>query len=86
MMNKIQMAAKLYDTRDTMKKFWKDEYAAKIAAYKPYIEKAMKKYDCDVIPAMIKIVENLQKECPGVGEMSQALIIAAAVEMVDGRR
>jgi hypothetical protein len=61
-MNNVQMAAKLYDTRDTMKRFWKEEYAGKVAEYRHYIEAAMNKYNCDAIPAMIKICSNLQRE------------------------
>lgn len=81
-MNKVQMAAKIYDARDSMKRLFKDDYPAKMTEYRAYIETSMERNDCDALHAMMHIMKGLQK-IDG-SEMNQALIMAAAVEVIEG--
>lgn len=81
-MDQIRLATELYDIRDTMKRFFKDKYPAQVAKYRPYIETSMRKNNLDAIPAMIRIVKRLQ-EIDG-SAMQQALVMAAAVEIITG--
>ena len=64
-MNKIQMAAKLYDARDSMKRLFGDEYPAKITQHRAYIETSMKQNNIDALHAMMRIIyDGEKKEAP----------------------
>ena len=77
----IRLAAQLYDVRDTMRRFLRDKYPAQMAKYKGYIETAKARWSLDTIPAAMRLVAELQKRHDG--SMSQPLVIAAAVEMIE---
>lgn len=81
-LNTIQIAAKLYDARDTMRSFWGEKYPEKVEDYKKYILAAMKKYGCDEMKATMKLVELLQEKEQDSG-MHQALILASYVEIIE---
>lgn len=73
---RVRLAARLYETRDGMRRLYGDAYAAKVAEIRPYIEKIMEARGLDELKAAME----LAKETPGpvVG-----LILATAVEMVE---
>jgi hypothetical protein len=54
-MNKIQMAAKLYNCRDTAKRFYRDTYKQELEPYTHIIKEVMKANDLEEIPALLKI-------------------------------
>lgn len=81
-MNKIQMAAQLYDTRDTMRRFFGDEYPGKVSKYRPYLEAETQNHGGKVLPAMISLVEKLQSNGDG-NEIAMAMMMATAVEMIE---
>lgn len=81
-MNTVQIAAKLYDARDTMRLFWGDHYLAKVNEWKHYIEQAAVKWQCSEMDALMRLVKLLQEKDPASG-MTQALLLAAYVEMVE---
>ena len=73
MNNAVQIAAKLYDARDTMRGFWREKYAEKVADYQRYIRAGMQKYACDEMKATMNLVALLQEKEPDSG-MQQALV------------
>lgn len=81
-MNQVQMAARLYDTRDTMRRLFRDEYQGKVSKYRPYLEAETKNHGGKVLPAMISLVEKLQSKGDG-NEIAVAMMMATAVEMVE---
>lgn len=80
--NEVVLAGKFYHTRDTMRRFFGDQYLVKILEQQELIKRAMIKYQCDEINATMKIVELLQQKVPDSG-MTQALFIAACVELLE---
>lgn len=79
-MNQIQMAAKLYECRDTAKRFFREEYAEKLKPYTHIIQAVMKANKLDVIPALLKISET---ETYNDNGMTQMLFMAATVELIE---
>jgi hypothetical protein len=57
-MNQVQMAAKLYECRDTAKRFFRDEYKAKLEPYTHIIQAVMKANNLEEIPALLKISQT----------------------------
>ena len=79
-MTQVQMAAKLYECRDTAKRFFCEEYAIKLQPYKDLIFAVMKANNIDVIPALLKIS---QTETYNDNGMTQMLFMAATVELIE---
>ena len=79
-MNKVQMAAKLYECRDTAKRFFREEYAEKLKPYTHIIQAVMKANNLEVIPALLKISET---ETYSGNGMTQMLFMAATVELIE---
>ena len=82
-MNKIQIAAKLYDCRDTAKRFFKDEYEVRIEPYKETIKHCQQKLNLEVLPCVIKICNLESVKDNGMATM---LYMAAAVELIEPER
>lgn len=80
-MNTVQMAAKFYEARDTMRSFWTSGYVAQIDEYRRYLEAEMKAQNEGAVPACIKLCTRI-KDMPNAG-MSMALLMAATVEIVE---
>lgn len=78
MEQQIKMAAKLYQCRDTAKRFFKDEFKAKIEPYKQIIIKFNKAKGTDTLESVIEIAQNHITD--GMGQM---MLFAAAVEMIE---
>lgn len=83
-MNQVQMAAKLYDTRDTMRRFFGDKYQEKVNEYRPYLEAEAKNHGGQVLSAMIALCQKLNADGGG-HEIAVAMMMATAVEMVAAR-
>ena len=79
-MNQVQMAVKLYECRDTAKRFFREEYAEKLKPYTQLIQAVMKANKLDVIPALLKISET---ETYNDNGMTQMLFMAATVELIE---
>lgn len=81
-MNQIQMAAKLYECRDTCKKLWGAEWKKQVEFHANIIKAAMQKYKIDnEIEAAIKLVKDCESmDGSGVFAMK---CFAAAVELVE---
>lgn len=79
-MNQVQMAAKLYECRDTAKRFFREEYAEKLKPYTHIIQAVMKANNLDVIPALLKISKT---ETYNDNGMTQMLFMAATVELIE---
>jgi hypothetical protein len=58
----ILLAAKLIKMRDTCRKFYGDGWKAKQDEWKPIIQSAMKKHNCDAIEAGIHMSKVIQGE------------------------
>lgn len=82
MKNVVQIAAKLYDARDSMRAFWADKYPEKMQEWKAIIKITAKRDSLDEMHATMKIVQRLQSMDRDTG-MSQALAFAAYVEIVE---
>lgn len=79
-MNKVQIAARFYDCRDGVRKFFGKEYKSKIDIYMGIIKTVMKANNLDEVSAYLKIMEDISvKENP----ISKLLFTAAIVELVE---
>ena len=82
MEQKIKMAAKLYQCRDTAKKLYGSEFQNKILDYKRYIQACMIKhnYKDEITAAMRLAIDCESVDGSGTGIM---LIMAAYVELIE---
>jgi len=80
MEQQVKIAAKLYQCRDTAKRFFRDEYEAKLKPYKNIIEAHQKKFNLDVLPSVLELCSFESVRDNGMATM---LFMAAAVEMVE---
>ncbi len=80
MEQQVKIAAELYQCRDTAKRFFRDEYEAKLKPYKNIIEAHQKKFNLDVLPSVLELCSFESVRDNGVATM---LFMAAAVEMVE---
>lgn len=76
----IQATAKLYNTRDTAKRFYRDEFPDKILPYKEIIQKVMDENNFEPIFALLKIS---QMEVYKENGFRQMMFIAATVELIE---
>lgn len=74
------MAARLYECRDTAKRFFREEYKAKLELYTYLIQAVMKANNVDEMSALLIIskTETYQEE-----PMRQILFMAAVVELIE---
>jgi len=79
-MNKVQMAAKLYECRDTAKSFYRNEYKTKLQPYIRIVKEVMKANNLDSIPALLLISKTETYQESG---MTQMLFMAAVVEIIE---
>lgn len=79
MEKQIKALAKMYECRDTARRFYRDEYQTKIEPYKEILNKVMQANKCNEIEALVNHIskENVYNENP----MAQMLFIAAVVEV-----
>jgi|688.fasta_scaffold1254114_2 hypothetical protein len=76
----IKIAAKLYECRDTAKKFFRNEYSEKLKPYTHILKQVMAANKLDVIPALLKVAQtNMYQE----NAMGQMLFMAATVELIE---
>ena len=80
METQIKIAARLYEYRDTAKRFFREEYAEKLKPYNELIKQVMKANNLEVLGAILKISETRTYLEDG---MVQLLFLAAAVEMME---
>lgn len=76
----IMITAKLYNYRDTAKRFYGDDFAKKIEPFQKIIKGVMEKEKIETIPALVKISKTEIYESDG---MIQLLFIAAATELME---
>jgi hypothetical protein len=74
----VRIAAKMYETRDAMKSLRGDKWPADFAEYSAFIRRAMEKWNLDTLPACLRICEKMEDR-----PMTQMMLVAAAVEMVE---
>lgn len=76
----INIAAQFYKAQDTMKRFYDDRYEEEIKPFRDAIIEHQKK-GIDPLQFCKRVLERFQKE--GVSGMSQALLLAATVEVLE---
>lgn len=74
----IKAAAKLYQMRDTARRFYKDEWPSKQNEWRPIIEACMKKHGIGELEAGMKIAEDL-----GDHGFSIIIVMATVCEMLE---
>lgn len=79
-MNQVQMAAKLYECRDTAKRFFKEEYKTRLEPYTHIVKQVMKANNIEEIPALLKISKTETYQENG---MAQMMFMAAVVELIE---
>lgn len=79
-MNQVQMAAKLYECRDTAKRFFKEEYKTRLEPYTHIVKSVMKANNLEEIPALLKISQTETYQENG---MAQMMFMAAVVELIE---
>lgn len=80
MEQQVKLAAKLYQCRDTAKRFFRDEYEAKLKPYRNIIEAHQKKFNLEVLPSVLELCSFESVRDNGMATM---LFMAAAVEMIE---
>lgn len=80
METQIKIAAKLYECRDTAKRFFREEYAEKLKPYIAIIKAVMKANQLDELGAILRISKTETYQENG---MAQMMFMAAAVEMME---
>jgi hypothetical protein len=80
MEQQVKMAAKLYNCRDTAKKFFKDEYKSRLDPYTHILKQVMQANSLEVIPALLKISETEMYKENG---MAQMMFMTAVVELIE---
>jgi aminopeptidase C len=80
MEKEIKIAAKLYECRDTAKKFFKELYPEKIKPYVSLINAVAKANNLDKLHAVLKIAELKTINNDGFAMM---MVMAAAVEIIE---
>lgn len=78
----VKVASKLYEARDTMRRFWAERYPTKMEEYQGYIKRKATLEGCDDMKAVMALVKGLQARHEDSG-MSQALLFAAYVELIE---
>lgn len=76
----IKIAAKLYECRDTAKRFFRCEYQEKVEPYKRLITAVMKANELSEIKALLKISETDTYQDNAMGQM---MFMAAVVELIE---
>ena len=79
-MNTVQLAAKLYECRDTAKRFFRDSYKDKIKPYTEIIQAVMKANNLEEIPALLRIS---QTETYNESGFNQMMFMAAVLELIE---
>ena len=79
-MNQVQMAAKLYECRDTAKSFFGDKYPEKLKPFTELIKAVMKANKMDELHALLKLAETKTYQDNG---MNQMMFMAATVELIE---
>lgn len=75
----IQMAGKLYQAREAMKRLGPDIYPARIAEWQKLIKKQMAIANQEPIPSAMVICEMLPESDP----FSRLWVLAAVIEMIE---
>lgn len=75
----VRTAARLYEVRDAMRRLHGERYDARVAEIRPYIEATMERDGVSEIVAATRVAQRVT----GNG-FAVALIVATAVEMVEG--
>lgn len=80
MEKQVKIANKLYECRDTAKRFFKEEFKIKIEPHTHILKQVMKANTCDELQALLMIskTETFQEN-----HFSQMLFFAAAVELIE---
>lgn len=78
----FDVCAKLYRAHDAMKSLHGDDFPAKVAEYRPHVERMMAARKCDTLTAGLILLKRLQEKVP-CSEMNQALLCATIVEMIE---
>jgi len=81
MEKQIKIAAKLYQCRDTAKRFYKDEFKDKIEPYKECIRKYMMNSGKDELLSVMEICEI--DEIKEKGGFAIIMFMAAATELIE---
>jgi hypothetical protein len=80
MEKEIKIAAKLYECRDTAKRFFREKYAERLKPYMHIVQEVMKANELEVLEAILKISKTQTNQEDG---MRQMLFMAAAVELIE---
>jgi len=80
MEKQIKIAEKLYECRDTARRFFRDEYKAKLEPYTSLIKQVMKANNEGELEALLRISKTNTFQDNAFGQM---LFFAAAVELIE---
>jgi len=80
MEKQIKMAAKLYECRDTAKKFLGAEYKERLKPYTQILKATMKANNLEEIPALLKVSQTETYQDNPIGQM---MFMAATVELIE---
>lgn len=82
MTSRVQTAAKMLDTRDTLRGLLGfEQFKLECAQYEPLIRGVMAHDHCSELDAALRLIKLMQKKHDS--DMSQMMVLATAVEMIE---
>lgn len=75
----FETTQKLEETRNTIRRFWGNEYIEKVKPYKRLIEAVMKANSIEAIPALLMIAKTEAFES---GPLTPAMFLTATAEII----
>jgi hypothetical protein len=80
----MMLTAKLYGAREAVHFLFEDEYAEKIAPYRQIVLAATKKFNCNVLEAVPKIIDAERRDGHEIDGVPVLCLMAAAVDLAEG--
>ncbi len=82
-MRAVMLAAKLYETRDTVQRLFGDRFAEVIEPHKATVRKAMALFKCGELAAIPRLFTAADEQGRSIGGELQMMLIAASVEIAE---
>jgi hypothetical protein len=80
----VMLIAKLYSAREAVRFLFDDDYAEKIAPYQQIVLAATKKFNCNELEAVPKIIDDERRDGHEIDGVPVLCLMAAAVDLAEG--
>jgi hypothetical protein len=80
---RVKVAARMYETQDTMRTVMGDDYEAKAKPYRDAILYVMGRDECSALAAVTAIANETDVKSNGI---AMGMLVAASVDVIEGDR